>query len=106
MATSSRPEDIFARAVAKSGSTNTAWMPRPMQMSHHQATLTRVDTFNGIVDLQLPDPAAPLLQAVRYIRPYTENNLPTVGDVVHMIHTGTDVLVLGQHVILNGFVTL
>lgn len=106
MATTGNPADILARAIAKSGTTSSAWVNRAQQVSMHQGTLTRVDTFNGIVDLQLPDPSAPLLQSVRYIQPYTLTNLPTVGDVVHMMHNGTDVFVLGQHVILNGFVSL
>lgn len=106
MATTGNAADILARAIKKSGSTSSAWINRPQMVSMHQGTLTRVDTFNGIVDLQLPDPSATLLPSVRYIQPYTQINLPSVGDVVHMMHTGTDVFVLGQHVILNGFVSM
>jgi hypothetical protein len=106
MATTGRAADMLARAIKKSNNTNTAWVPRPQQVSFHQATLTRVDTFNGIADCQMPDPSGLILPAVKYMVPYTSSNLPSIGDVVHMIHTGTDVLIMGQHISLNGFVVL
>jgi hypothetical protein len=72
----------------------------------HQGTLTRVDTLNGIVDFQFPDPSGLILPSVRYIQPYTADSPPSVGDVVWAQHYGTDVLVMGRHAVPNGFVTL
>lgn len=106
MATSGSAVDIFARAIAGSGTTSSAWTNRAQQVSFHQGTLTRVDPFNGIVDFQLPDPSAPVVPAVKYIQTYSAINLPSIGDVVHIVHTGTDVVVLGQHLSLNGFVLM
>lgn len=97
--------DRLARAVKRSGTSTPAWLPRAPQMSMHQGTLTRVDTFNGLVDFQLPDPSGLIVPAVRYMQPYTADNPPRIGDVVWAQHYGTDLLVLGQHMVLDGSVT-
>ncbi len=95
----------LARAIKQSNTSTPAWLPRAPQMSMHQGTLTSVDPFNGIADFQFPDPSGLVVPAVHYIQPYTANNTPTVGDVVWAQHYGTDLLIMGQHVVLNGFVT-
>lgn len=97
--------DQLARAIKRSNTSTPAWLPRPPQVSIHQGTLTRVDPFNGIVDFQFPDPSGLVLPAVRYIQPYTAYNPPQVGDVVWAQHSGTDFLIMGQHVVLTGSVT-
>lgn len=95
-----------ARAASRAQSTDTAWVNRSQQMSLHQGTLTRVDTYNGVVDFQFPDPAGLIVPSVRYLRQYTDTNLPQEGHVVWGIHNGTDFTILGQHVVLNGVVTM
>lgn len=103
MATGS-PLDRLARAVRGSTTNNPAWLPRAPRLTMHQGTITRVDTYNGLVDFQFPDPSGSILSAVRYIQPYTAGNPPQIGDVVWAHHYGTDFMVLGQHVSLNNFV--
>jgi hypothetical protein len=75
-------------------------------MSMHQGTLTRVDTFNGVVDFQFPDPNGLILPSVRFVQAYSPEHLPEAGDVVWAHLVGTDFMVWGQHVILNGSVTM
>lgn len=96
--------DQLARAVRGSTTNNPAWLPRAPQVSVHMGTLTRVDTYNGIVDFQFPDPSGATLSAVRYLQPYTATNIPKIGDVVWGQHYGTDFLIMGQHVSLSNFV--
>lgn len=103
MATGSSVERL-ARAVRRSNTNDPAWLPRAPQLTMHQGTLTRVDTYNGLVDFQFPDPSGAVLPAVRYIQPYTTANLPQIGDVVWAQHYGADFLVMGQHIHFNNFV--
>lgn len=98
--------DRLARAIKRSNTSTPAWLPRSPQLTLHQGTLTHVDSFNGVANFQFPDPSGVILPAVRYIQPYTPDNPPTIGDVVWAHHYGTDFLIMGQHVTLNGFVSL
>jgi hypothetical protein len=96
--------DRLARSVKRGDSP--AWVPRPPQVSMYQGFVTRVDTFNGIVDFQMNDPSGLVLPGVRYLQPYLPTRLPNIGDVVWAQHFGTDVIILGQHIVPNSIVTL
>lgn len=96
----------LARAIKRSNTSTPAWLPRAPQMSLHQGTLTRVDTFNGVVDFQFPDPTGLILPSVRFLQAYGPDHLPEEGDVVWAQHFGTDFMVFAQHVVLNGSVIL
>ena len=94
--------DQFARA-AKRGD-QPAWIPRSPQVSMYQGFVTRVDNFNGIVDFEMNDPSGLVLPGVRFLQPYTATRTPGVGDVVWAQHFGTDIVILGQHVVPNSIV--
>ena len=94
--------DQLARA-AKRGD-QPAWTPRAQQVSMYQGFVTRVDTFNGIVDFQINDPSGLVLPSVRYLQSYSADNPPGVGHVVWAQHFGTDIVILGQHVVPNSIV--
>jgi hypothetical protein len=94
---SGSPLDRLARNIKRSNST--AWSPRAQTSTMHQGTVNSVDLFNGHVDFGLNDPSGLVVPAVRYLRAYSAVNPPTVGDVVWAQHFGTDLLILGQHVV-------
>jgi hypothetical protein len=96
----------LARAIKRSNTSTPAWLPRGPQVTMHQGTVTRVDTYNGVVDFQFPDPSGLIVPSVRFIQPYTTDNPPLVGDVVWAQHYGTDFLVMGQHMVLGGTVVV
>jgi hypothetical protein len=98
--------DRAARAIKRANTTSPAWVQRRQQVSMHQGTLTRVDVFNGVADFQFPDPGGLIVPSVNYVRPYSDSNPPSVGDVVWGMHNGTDFMIWGQHVSLNGFVSM
>lgn len=89
--------DRLARSVKRNG--QPAWLPRAPQMSLHQGTVNSVDLFNGIVGFQFNDPSGLVLPGVRFMQSYSATNLPAVGHVVWAQHFGTDLIVLGQHVV-------
>src|ERR1700744_6485320 len=86
-----------ARAAKKAGTTNSARIPRGQQMSLHQGTLTRVDAFNGVADFQFPDPNGLIVPSVSFVQPYADLSQAQIGHVVWALHTGTDIMILGQH---------
>lgn len=94
---SGSPLDRLARNIKRTNST--AWSPRPPQLTLHQGVINAVDTFNGHADFMTNDPTGLVIPAVRYIQPYTATNTPTVGDVAWAMHFGTDILIMGQHVV-------
>lgn len=100
---SGSPLDRLARNIKRTNST--AWSPRAPQMSIHQGTVNFVDTFNSLVDFGLNDPSGLVVPSVRYLQPYTSTNKPSVGDVAWAMHFGSDLLVIGQHVVPLATVT-
>jgi hypothetical protein len=94
---SGNPLDRLARNIKRTSST--AWSPRSQQMAMHQGTVNAVDTFNGHADFMTNDPSGLVVPSVRYLQPYTSTNTPSVGDVVWAMHFGTDLLIIGQHIV-------
>lgn len=92
------PMARLARSIKQQGS-STAWAPRQQQISLHQGTVNAVDTFNSHVDFLTNDPSGLIIPAVRYIQPYTTTNPPTDGDIVWAMHFGTDMFIMGQHIV-------
>jgi hypothetical protein len=95
-----------ARAIKGANTTSPAWVQRRQQVSMHQGTLTRVDTYNGVADFQFPDPGGLIVPNVNIVRPYTSPADAQVGHVVWGMHNGTDFTIWGQHVVLNGLVSM
>lgn len=92
--------DPFARLARNiKGTSSTAWAPRQQQLSFHQGTINAVNAFDGVADFLTNDPSGLVIPAVRYIQPYTATNTPSVGDVVWGLHFGTDMLIMGQHIV-------
>lgn len=106
MASTHSARALAARAVKKANTTNSARMPRGQELSLHQGTLTRVDTFNGVADFQFPDPSGLIVPSVSYLKQYTDTYEPQVGHVVWGLHTGSDFMIFAQHLTLNGFVSM
>jgi hypothetical protein len=94
---SGSPLDRLARNIKRTNSA--AWSPRAQQATFHQGTVNAVDTFNGHIDFGLNDPSGLVVPAVRYLQSYSATNPPSVGDIVWAQHFGTDLLILGQHVV-------
>lgn len=80
-------------------------VPRTPQLALHQLTVTHVDTFSGVVGVQFPDPSGFIVQGVRFMQSYTPDNPPSVGDTVWAHQFGTDLLVVGQHIVPTNFIT-
>lgn len=98
---------IIARLARniKRGGTSTGWVQRAPTTTMHMGTVGTVDQFNGVVDFNYNDPSNATQTGVRYIQPYSANTAPTAGDTVWAIHTGTDLVVLGQHIVPTPVVT-
>lgn len=89
--------DRLARNIKRT--TSAAWTPRPQQMTMHQGVVNAVDVFSGVADFQTNDPSGAVVPAVRFLQAYSADNPPSVGDVVWAQHFGTDLLIIGQHVV-------
>lgn len=97
--------DPLARLARNIKRTNaSAWGPRPQTMTMHQGTVNAVDTFNSVADFQTNDPSGLVIPAVRYIQPYSATTTPSVGDVVWAMQFGTDMLIMGQHIVPTNIV--
>lgn len=68
-------------------------------MTVHQGTVNAVDIYNGHADFMTNDPTGLVVPSVRYLQPYSIANPPSVGDVAWAMHFGTDILIIGQHVV-------
>jgi hypothetical protein len=98
--------DPLARLARNIKRTNaSAWGPRPQTLSLHQGTINDVNAFNGVADFLTNDPSGLVIPAVRYIQPYSTTNTPAVGDVVWAMHFGTDMFIMGQHIVPANFIT-
>lgn len=92
--------DPLARLARNIKRTNsTAWAPRQQNITLHQGTINAVDTYNGVADFLLNDPSGLVVPSVRYIQPYSTDNPPSLNDVAWAMHFGTDILIMGQHIV-------
>lgn len=91
----------FARKV-KQGLTP-ASAPSPPQYALHQLTVTSVDVFSGVADVQFADGTS--VPRVRFVQPYSSASPPSVGDTAWVEQYGTDFRITGQHVVPTNFVT-
>jgi hypothetical protein len=70
----------------------------------HMGTVNSVDLFNGVVDFGYNDPSGQVQSGVRFLQAYGPDNPPAAGHTVWAYHTGTDLVVLGQHVVPTSIV--
>lgn len=68
-------------------------------------TLAAVDNTTNTVHFAFNDPSGLVLPGVRVLQAYSATNPPSVGDTVWMHHNGTDVMILGLHVVPTSTVT-
>lgn len=94
-----KPIDQLARMIKGGSSSSPAWVPRVPQLSQHFVTVTGVDNYNGVVDVQFADPSGLIVPGVRVIQSYGAGNNPQVGHVVLAHAYGTDFMVMGQLVV-------
>lgn len=93
--------DDLARQLARSDSS--VRVPRSPSISWHQGTLTAIDPSTNTADYQ-HNGSGIIIPGVRYLQSYTPNNPPSIGDIVWMQQHGSDVLIIGRHVVPNSLV--
>jgi hypothetical protein len=94
----------FADAISRPGPTPIR-VPRPPQLSLHMGTIAAVDLGNNTVHWAFN--GSDVVQGgIRFLQAYSDANPPQVGDVAWAQHNGTDLLVLGRHIIPNSTVIL
>lgn len=101
---SSNSIDRLARHVKRTD--QPAWLPRTPRVSLHQGVLADVDLGRNTVQFAFNDPSGLILPGVRYLQAYSDTNQPRAGDVVWAQHFGTDLMILGRHVVPTSTVTL
>jgi len=90
----------LARAVA-SNDTSTARTQRAPQLTVHMGTIAAVDTGTNTAHFTFNDPTGTVspVPGVRYLQAYTPDNPPQAGDIVWAHHYGTDLMIIGRHVV-------
>lgn len=96
--------DRLARHVSR-GDTP-AWMPRAPRVTLHKGLLADVDLGRSTVQFAFNDPSGLVLPGVRFLQAYSDTNPPRTGDVVWAQHFGTDLMVIGRHVVPTSTVVL
>lgn len=89
----------------KRGGTTTGWVQRAPTMTLHMGTAGTVDQFNNVADFNYNDPSNAVQSRVRVLLPYPAGVSPAEGDTVIAIHTGTDMWIIGQHIVPTSVVT-
>lgn len=95
----------LARRVSRTDS-SPAWVPRTPHLTLHQGTLSTVDVGTNTAHFAFNDPSGLVVPGVRYLQAYSPTNPPQAGDIVWAQHYGTDMLILGQHIVPNSTVIL
>lgn len=83
-----------------------AWLPRAPQVTMHQGTLDSVDIGRGVAAFGFNDPSGLVVPSVRYLQAYSDTRPPEAGDVVWAQHFGTDLVILGRHVVPDATVII
>lgn len=96
--------DRLARQMSRKDSLP-AWMPRAPSLSLHMGTLAAVDNSTNTAHFQFNDPSGLILPGVRVLQAYSVSNLPAVGHTVWVQRNGTDVMIVGQHMIPTNTIT-
>ena len=88
--------DALARTVIRPGSSS--WAPRPVALSLHQGAIAAVDYGTNTLQWLFNGDAVPT-SGIRYLQAYSAENPPMPGDVAWAHYNGTNLLVLGRHVV-------
>jgi hypothetical protein len=62
-------------------------------------TIAASDINTNTAHFQFDDPSGLIVPGVRVIQAYGAGNQPAIGHTVWAFHNGTDLMILGQHVI-------
>lgn len=81
-------------------------VPRAPRVTLHQGVLAGVDVGRGVVNFAFNDPSGLILPGVRYLQAYSADRPPEAGDVVWAQHFGTDLVILGRHVVPDSVITI
>lgn len=95
--------DSFARRIV-AGTGEGARVPRQQQMSLHMGTLMDVDPITGTAHFAV-NGSDLVIPGVRYLQAYSPSYSPSPGHKVWAQYTGTDLMILGQHVLPISTVT-
>lgn len=87
-----------ARAMSR-GNSASLRLPRAPQLTMHMGTLAEVDNNTNTAHFQFNDPSGLIIPGVRVVQAYTAANLPRVDDIVWAHHYGTDLMIVGQHMV-------
>jgi hypothetical protein len=82
------------------------WLPRAPQVMLHYGNVVDADPYSGTVDFEFNDPTGLVYPRMQVLLPYTEASQPQQGHVVVTQHYGTDIFVLGRHLITPNFVQM
>lgn len=65
----------------------------------HMGTLAEVDINTNTAHFAFNDPSGLIVPGVRIVQAYSATNTPSVGDIVWAHHYGTDLMIVGQHMV-------
>lgn len=88
-----------AQRIGRVPDTSPSWCPRPPRLTLHMGTLEAVDIGTNTAHFGFNDPSGLIIPGVRYLRAYSADNPPRPGDVAWACHYGTDLMILGQHLV-------
>lgn len=97
--------NVARQAMRGLSSDSSARAPRSLALSLHMGKLAAVDTETNTAQF-IVNGSAVQIPGVRYLQAYTADAPPAAGDVVWAHHNGTDLLILGQHVVPTSTVIL
>lgn len=94
----------FARTVARGDNSSSIRLPRAPQMTMHMGTLAEVDINTNTAHFQFNDPSGLIVPGVRVLQAYSATNTPSAGDIVWAHAYGTDMMIVGQHMVPTNLV--
>lgn len=95
----------LARRVSRGGNSSSIRLPRTPQLTMHMGTLAAVDNNTNTAHFEFNDPSGLIVPGVRIVQAYTAANPPQAGDIVWAHHYGTDLMIVGQHMVPNNVVS-
>lgn len=95
----------LARRVSRGGNSSSIRLPRAPQLTMHMGVLAAVDNNTNTAHFEFNDPSGLIVPGVRIVQAYTAANPAQAGDIVWAHHYGTDLMIVGQHMVPNNVVS-
>lgn len=95
----------FTRRVSRGSNSSSIRLPRAPQLTMHLGTLAAVDNNTNTAHFAFNDPSGLIVPGVRVVQAYSPTNTPSVGDIVWAHHYGTDLMIVGQHMVPTNLVS-